>query len=181
MPNRFAIAFILITVVIDSMGIGLIMPVMPVMPVMPDLMREPRDTGLGEAALWGGVLAAAFAVMQFLFGPFLGNLSDCYGRRPVLLCSLVIMSVDYLIMAVTGLIWILFFGRIIGGITAAIHASALACVADVSEQDRSRNSNIFFSHPFGNLLVMFQPYPLETNGVKDVVKGYFSGLDAGKA
>ena len=66
-PNRFAIAFILITVVIDSMGIGLIMP------VMPDLIRELRGTGLSEAALWGGVLAASFAVMQFLFGPFLGE------------------------------------------------------------------------------------------------------------
>ena len=142
-PNRFAIAFILITVVIDSMGIGLIMP------VMPDLIRELRGTGLSEAALWGGVLAASFAVMQFLFGPFLGNLSDCYGRRPVLLCSLVVMSVDYLIMALTGSIWILFLGRIIGGVTAATHATALAYVADVSEQDRKSQNFGLIGAAFG--------------------------------
>ena len=99
--------------------------------------------------MWGGVLAAAFAVMQFLFGPFLGNLSDCYGRRPVLLCSLVVMSVDYLIMAMTGSIWILFLGRVVGGITAATHATALAYVADVSEQDRKSQNFGLIGAAFG--------------------------------
>ena len=105
-PNRFAIAsiLILVLVVIDPMGIGLIMP------VVQDLIREFRGAGPGEAALWGGMLAAAFAGMQFLFRLFLGNLSDCHGRRPVLLCTLVVMSIDYLIMAVTGLIRNLLLG-----------------------------------------------------------------------
>lgn len=136
MQNRFALAFILMTVVIDAMGIGLIMP------VMPDLIRELRGTDLSEAAIWGGILAAAFAVMQFLFGPFLGTLSDSYGRRPVLLVSLVVMSADYLIMAVTGSIWILLLGRIIGGVTAATHATALAYVADISEAEKSRRTSV---------------------------------------
>ncbi len=136
MPNGFAIAFflILVVVVIDPMGISLIMP------VVPDLVREFRGAGPGEATLWGGMLAAAFAGTQFPFGLFRGNLSDCYGRRPVLLCSLVAMRIDYLIMAVTGLIWNLLLGRIVGGVISATHATALACVADVAEQDRSWNS-----------------------------------------
>ena len=82
MPRKLAIIFLLITVVIDAMGIGLIMP------VTPDLIRELLDADLSEAALWGGTLSASFAVMQFLFGAAIGNLSDRYGRRPVLLASL---------------------------------------------------------------------------------------------
>ena len=91
--NKLPLIFILITVMIDSMGIGLIMP------VMPDLIQEVRAADLGSAAVWGGVLATAFAVMQFLFGPTLGNLSDRFGRRPVLLIALLVMAVDYLVMA----------------------------------------------------------------------------------
>ncbi len=98
MRDRLPLIFILITVVIDSMGIGLIMP------VMPDLIREVRGGSLAEAALWGGLLATAFAVMQFLFGPLVGNLSDRFGRRPVLLIALGVMALDYLVMAVAGTI-----------------------------------------------------------------------------
>jgi DHA1 family tetracycline resistance protein-like MFS transporter len=70
------------------MGIGIIMP------VMPDLLRELRNTDLSEAALWGGVLSSSFAVMQFMCGAAVGNLSDRYGRRPVLLVSLFVVGVD---------------------------------------------------------------------------------------
>lgn len=79
MKTRSATLFILITIVIDSMGIGIIMP------VMPDLILELEGGSIGEAALWGGVLTTLFAVMQFLCGPVVGNLSDRFGRRPVLL------------------------------------------------------------------------------------------------
>ena len=71
--SRLPIFFIVMTVVIDAMGIGLIMP------VMPDMIKEVLGVGLADAAVWGGILAASFAAMQFLFGPFLGNLSDRYG------------------------------------------------------------------------------------------------------
>ena len=111
------------------MGIGLIMP------VMPDLIREIEGTDLSRAAVWGGLLATIFALMQFFFGPTVGNLSDRYGRRPVLLVSLVVMSLDYVLMAVAGTMWLLIVGRIIGGITAATQSTAAAYMADVSEPE----------------------------------------------
>jgi hypothetical protein len=109
MSRRLPFLFVLTTVAIDSMGIGLILP------VMPDLIREVGAGSLAEAAIWGGILSTVFAVMQFLFGPLLGSLSDRYGRRPVLLISLLVMALDYLVMAVAGTIWLLLAGRIVGG------------------------------------------------------------------
>ena len=126
MRNRLPLIFILVTVVIDAMGIGLIMP------VMPDLIREVGGGSLAQAAIWGGILATAFAVMQFLFGPLIGNLSDRFGRRPVLLIALLVMSADYLVMAVAGTIWLLLIGRLVGGITAATQPVANAYIADIS-------------------------------------------------
>ncbi|WP_425394196.1 TCR/Tet family MFS transporter [Aestuariivita boseongensis] len=111
---------------LDAMGIGLIMP------VMPDLILEVQGGTLASAALWGGVLSTVFAVMQFLFGPIVGALSDRYGRRPILLVSLVVMSLDYLVMAVAGTIWLLLLGRVVGGITAATGPTASAYMADIS-------------------------------------------------
>jgi len=134
MQNRLPLIFILITVMLDSMGIGLIMP------VMPDLIQELEVGDLGQAALWGGILAAIFAVMQFLFGPVIGGLSDRFGRRPVLLIALVVMAFDYVLMAVAGTIWLLVIGRIIGGITAATQSTASAYMADISKpKDKSAN------------------------------------------
>ncbi|MGZ2256883.1 TCR/Tet family MFS transporter [Roseobacter sp. A03A-229] len=131
---RPAVLFILITVMLDSMGIGLIIP------VMPDLIQEVRGADLSTAALWGGVLSTTFAVMQFLFGPVIGGLSDRFGRRPVLLTSLVVMTLDYLVMAVAGSIVLLLIGRVVGGITAATQSTANAYMADISgPEDRAAN------------------------------------------
>ncbi|MDX8350913.1 TCR/Tet family MFS transporter [Cognatiyoonia sp. IB215182] len=127
MNKRLATTFILISVMLDSMGIGLIMP------VMPDLIQEVEGQGLGAAALWGGFLATIFAAMQFLFGPAVGNLSDRYGRRPVLIISLVIMAFDYVLMALAQTIWLLIIARVIGGITAATQSTSAAYMADISE------------------------------------------------
>ncbi|WP_256369759.1 TCR/Tet family MFS transporter [Tropicimonas sp. IMCC6043] len=130
---RLSLAFVLTTLVIDAMGIGLILP------VMPDLIREVRGGSLGEAAVWGGILATGFAAMQFLFGPVLGAFSDAFGRRPVLLVSLAAMAADYLVMALTDSIWVLLAARIVGGILAATHATAMAFVADISRpEDKAR-------------------------------------------
>lgn len=131
---RLPILFIVVTVTLDAMGIGLILP------IMPDLIREVQGGSLANAALWGGVLSTVFAVMQFLFSPVLGSLSDAYGRRPVLLVSLFVMALDYLVMALAGSIWLLLVGRLVGGITAATHATASAYMADISApQDKARN------------------------------------------
>lgn len=124
--NRGAIPFILMTLALDAMGIGLILP------VMPGLIREVTGGDLAQAALWGGVLATTFAVMQFLFGPVLGSLSDRFGRRPVLLISLAVMAADYVVLALAGSIWLLFLGRIVGGITAGTQSTAMAFIADIS-------------------------------------------------
>jgi DHA1 family tetracycline resistance protein-like MFS transporter len=130
MQNRLALGFILATVLIDHIGIGIIFP------IMPDLMREVTHTDISAAALWGGLLATVFAVMQFLCGPVVGNLSDRYGRRPVMLVALAVMAVDYVIMAVAQSIWLLVIGRIVAGATAATYATANAYVADISTPDR---------------------------------------------
>ena len=124
---RLPFLFVLLTVMIDAMGVGLILP------IMPELIVELEGGTLADAAIWGGILSTAFAAMQFVFGPVLGNLSDAYGRRPVLLVSLFIMALDYMVIALAGSIWLLLAGRIIGGITAATHSTALAYMADISE------------------------------------------------
>jgi len=125
-PGRLPIFVITTTVTLDAMGVGLIMPVMPA------LLREVEGGSLAQAAIWGGIMSAAFAVMQFLFGPVIGALSDRWGRRPVLLISLLAMAADYVIMALAGSLWLLLAGRILGGITAATHSTANAYMADIS-------------------------------------------------
>jgi DHA1 family tetracycline resistance protein-like MFS transporter len=143
MNTPLPITFILITVVIDSMGIGLILP------VMPDLLREVAGVDLATAAIWGGLLSAIFAVMQFLFGPVLGNLSDRFGRRPILLVALVVMAIDYLVLAMAGTLWLLFLGRIIGGITAATQSTAAAYMADISKPEQKAANFGLISAAFG--------------------------------
>ncbi len=132
--SRLPFVFVLVTLTLDAMGIGLILP------VMPDLIREVTGGALGQAAIWGGVLTTSFAIMQFLCGPLVGSLSDRFGRRPVLLTSLVVMAADYVVMALAGSIWLLLAGRIVGGITSATQSTAMAFIADVSEaKDKSKN------------------------------------------
>jgi len=127
---KLALTFILATVTLDAIGIGLIFP------VMPDLIREVTGEDLAHAALWGGVLATSFAVMQFLFGPILGSLSDRYGRRPILLLSLLVMGIDYLVMAVAPSIWLLLIARLVAGVTAATYSTATAFIADITPPDQ---------------------------------------------
>ncbi|MGJ8602876.1 MAG: TCR/Tet family MFS transporter [Marivita sp.] len=140
---RLPVVFILISVMIDAMGIGLIIP------VMPDLIQEVTGGDLANAALWGGVLTTVFAVMQFLFGPVIGNLSDRFGRRPVLLISLAVMALDYVVMAFAGSIWLLLVGRVIGGITAATQSTATAYMADISEPGKKAQNFGLVGAAFG--------------------------------
>lgn len=132
--SRLPQIFIILTVLIDAIGIGLIFP------VLPTLIREVTGRSLADAALWGGVLATGFAMMQFLFGPLIGNISDRFGRRPVLISALFVMTLDYLIMGWAQSIWLLLLGRIMAGISAATPGTAAAFMADVSKrEDRARN------------------------------------------
>ena len=129
-----ATMFVFLTVCLDAMGLGIIIP------VLPDLIRELADIGLDQAALWGGWLSFSYAIMQFVFGPVIGNLSDRLGRRPILLTSLAVLTIDYIIMALAPSLIILFIGRIIAGIAAATYSTANAYVADVSKpEDRAKN------------------------------------------
>jgi DHA1 family tetracycline resistance protein-like MFS transporter len=101
--------------------------------VMPDLIREVSGQSLSNAALIGGVLSTVYAAMQFLFSPFLGRLSDAYGRRPVLLGTLAIMVVDYVVLALANSLWMLLLARVVGGFASATQATASAAIADLSE------------------------------------------------
>ncbi|MEM7440472.1 MAG: TCR/Tet family MFS transporter [Pseudomonadota bacterium] len=121
-----AVWFILLTVMVDAIGIGLMMP------VMPQLLQEINAGSLANAALWGGVMSTTFAAMQFLFGPLVGAISDRYGRRRVLLVSLTVMAIDYVIIGLAGAMWVLILARVLGGITAANHSTAAAVMADIS-------------------------------------------------
>ncbi len=129
MPQNSKLPTIVIftTVVLDSMGIGIIIPVMPAL-----FAEVTGSTKISEIAVWGGLLASTFALMQFIFGPILGALSDKYGRKPILLLALFIMAAYYLLMGFAQTLWLLFIGRLIGGITAATHSTAKAYMADIS-------------------------------------------------
>ena len=132
MPNnsKLPIFVIFTTVVLDSMGIGIIIPVMPAL--FADVTGTEK---ISDIAIWGGLLASTFALMQFIFGPILGALSDRYGRKPILLLALFVMAAYYLLMGFAQTLWLLFLGRLIGGITAATHATANAYMADISSPE----------------------------------------------
>lgn len=132
--RRAALLFIFVTLTINAMGIGLMMPVMPA------LLTELTDLPLSEAARWGGTVSLIYALMQFLFGPLLGNLSDRFGRRPVLLVSMIAIAADYLVMALAWNMAVLLVARTLSGIAGATMAAASAFIADVSsKQDRAKN------------------------------------------
>ena len=128
-----ATLFIVISMVIDAMGFGLILP------VAPRLIMELTGTDLTHAAPIAGYLMVAYAAMQFVFAPVVGALSDHFGRRPVLLVSMAALSLDYLVMGVAPAIGWLFAGRVIAGIAGATYPTANAVISDVHPApDRAR-------------------------------------------
>lgn len=129
-----ALGFIFVTVLIDIVGIGLIIP------IIPNLIMELTAVSNSEAAIIGGSLAATYAVMQFFFAPILGGLSDKLGRRPILLIALLGLGLDYIVIAFAPtLVW-LFVARIISGICGSSVTVANAYIADIStEKDRAKN------------------------------------------
>ena len=129
-----AIGFIFITMLIDITGWGIIIP------VIPKLIKELIHGDISEAAKYGGWLTFAYAITQFLFAPLIGNLSDKFGRRPIILISLFAFSMDYVLLAFAPTITWLFVGRIIAGLTGASITTASAYIADVSTpENRAKN------------------------------------------
>lgn len=129
-PPRHALLFILATILIDAIGIGLIFP------LMPDLMARVGAGGTAEGALWGGVLLAGYAAMQFVFSPIVGGLSDAFGRRPVLIVALATLALDYVIMALASGFWLLLLGRMLAGAAGATYITATAYLADISPPEK---------------------------------------------
>lgn len=123
-----ALLVILATVALDAIGAGLIMP------ILPDLLAE--VTGGSDIGMLYGVLLVVYALMQFVFSPVLGALSDRFGRRPVLLLSLAGTLLDYLVMALSPLGWVLVVGRALAGITSANMAVASAYITDITPADQ---------------------------------------------
>lgn len=132
--KKTGLGFIFITLLIDVIGIGIIIP------VIPDLIKDLTGEGLSEAAKYSGWLTFAYAIMQFIFSPILGGLSDRYGRRPILLLSLLGLGFDYIFSAFAPGIGWLFVGRILAGISGASFTTATAYIADVSTpENRTQN------------------------------------------
>jgi DHA1 family tetracycline resistance protein-like MFS transporter len=132
--RKAALGFIFVTLLIDVTGFGIIIP------VMPKLISELIHGNLSQASAIGGWLTFAYAIMQFLFAPVLGNLSDRFGRRPVLLFSLLGFGMDYIFLAFAPSIGWLFVGRTIAGITGASFTTASAYIADISTpENRTQN------------------------------------------
>jgi DHA1 family tetracycline resistance protein-like MFS transporter len=138
---KLAILFAIL--VIDVFGIGLMLP------VVPGLVRELTGGDIASAASTYGWLIALYSLMQFLFGPAMGALSDRFGRRPVLLASMAGLGVDYLLLAVAPSIWIVAVARIIGGAMGASISTASAYIADITPPERRAQSFGFIGVAFG--------------------------------
>jgi DHA1 family tetracycline resistance protein-like MFS transporter len=132
--RKAAVNFIFITVLLDIIGFGIIIPALPA------LLEGMMSIDANEAAVYGGYLLFAFAITQFLFSPFMGNLSDQYGRRPIILLSLLGFVVDYLLLAVAPTFAWLVIGRLIAGFFGASFSTANSYIADIStDENRSKN------------------------------------------
>lgn len=128
--SRFALTFIFLTMLIDTIGLGIIIP------VSPGLISQLTHQNLSGAARWGGWLYFSYAAMQFLCAPLIGNLSDRFGRRPVLILSLVMLGLDYLITGLSPTIGWLFLGRTLSGMAGASYPTANAYIADISPPEK---------------------------------------------
>lgn len=129
-PRKPALIFIFITLFLDILGIGLIVP------ILPKLVEEMTAGGVASASFVYGSLAGLYALMQFLFAPVIGNLSDRFGRRPVILVSLFGSGLDYFLLAWAPTLPWFFLGRILSGISGANYSAAVAYIADVSPPER---------------------------------------------
>src|SRR5215207_9960176 len=144
MKSRQAgLAFIFVTLVLDVLGIGIVIP------ILPELIAIFRNGDLSAAARYYGWFVGMYAAMQFVFAPLLGNLSDRYGRRPVILVALLGTGLDYLLLAAAPSLAWLFVGRVIAGITGASITAATAYIADISPPERRAQNFGLIAAAFG--------------------------------
>lgn len=129
-PGRRALLFIFITVMLNMIGLGVIMP------VMPQLIMDVTGDDLAHAAQWGGYLTLVYALMQFIMMPVIGGLSDRFGRRPILLISMAAYSFDFFVMAVAPIITVILIARLFAGAFAATFSTANAYIADISPPEK---------------------------------------------
>jgi DHA1 family tetracycline resistance protein-like MFS transporter len=142
-PRRAAMVFIFVTVVLDMIALGMIVP------VLPKLIEDFFHGNTGRAAEMVGWFGTVWAAMQFVFSPVLGSLSDRYGRRPIILLSNFGLGLDYIVMAVAPTVGWLFLGRVISGITAASFSTAGAYIADVAPPEKRAGGFGMLSAAFG--------------------------------
>ena len=179
--NRLPLIFIMVTILIDAIGFGLIIP------VMPDLLEELLGQSSDVGAKWSGYLAFSYAAMHFLFGPLIGNLSDRFGRRPVLLLSLAALAFDYIVMGFATSIWVLFLGRVLSGICGATFPTANAYIADLTDRENRAQAfgmvgaafgiGFIFGPAIGGLLGAFDPrtpfFAAAGLSIVNMLYGYF--------
>jgi MFS transporter, DHA1 family, tetracycline resistance protein len=177
-----ALVFLFITVLVDSIGFGIILP------VLPGLIMQLTGVSIDRAAGYGGALSFVYALMQFFCAPVLGNLSDHFGRRPVLLFALLALGCDYFIMGFAPVVGWLFVGRAVAGVAGASFTPAYAYVADISPPERRAQTFGMMTAAFGigfivgpaigGLLGTFGPRaPFFTAGsiaLANVTFGYFA-------
>ena len=135
--------FVLVTIFIDAIGFGIIMP------VLPRLVMAVGDIDLSQAIAIGGWMTLVYAVANFVFAPIMGNLSDRVGRRPVLMIALAGLAIDYLLMAVANTLPLLFLGRLLTGIFGGSYGPAQAAIADITTPDERAKNFGFVSAAFG--------------------------------
>jgi DHA1 family tetracycline resistance protein-like MFS transporter len=128
--RRAALTFIFVTVMVDMLAFGIIIP------VLPHLIVDLIGGSIAKAAVWSGAFGALFMLMQFVFSPVQGALSDRYGRRTVILISSFGLGVDFVVMAVAPSLWLLFVGRAISGVCAASFSTANAYIADITPKEK---------------------------------------------
>jgi DHA1 family tetracycline resistance protein-like MFS transporter len=141
--SKGSLLFIFTVILVDVMGIAIIIP------VIPTLIKELTGQELNDAGLWGGLLISSFAFMQFLFAPLMGELSDKFGRRPILFIALAGLGADYIFHAFAPTLAWLFVGRMLAGVCGASHTVATAYIADISTPENKAKNFGMIGAAFG--------------------------------
>lgn len=141
--HRSTMGFVFAIVLIDMLGFGIVMP------VLPGLIMDLGGMNIDEAAVFAGWLGAGYAATQFLFAPVIGNLSDRFGRRPVMLASVLAMAIDYVLQGMAPALWWLVMGRLAAGMTGASYSAAYACIADITPPEKRAASFGLMGMAFG--------------------------------